>query len=183
MKHLLKMQVLALLLISYNVSGAQDIKEQYADEDNGQNTVIVKDKEISDLDILNQLDIDDYSVGQEVRITPEMLEQLKKQEELSNPEAPAVKQDWAISTKEEKHTEVASPVYVEEKPIEKKASTKAEKPEAKPNTSTKKSTKTTSKRKKSSAKRKKTRRKKVKKKTKRQIFNRRGKGVLGCYTF
>ncbi len=70
-----------MILYCSSIHAQEGIKEQYQSEDNQQNTVIVKDGTLSDQDILNQLDLDDFVFGQEVEITAEMLEQLRQQKE------------------------------------------------------------------------------------------------------
>lgn len=65
---------------------AQVVKKQYQDKHNQQTMVIVKDSTATDLEVLTALDMDEYTMGQEVRITPEMLAALnKKKQVLASP--------------------------------------------------------------------------------------------------
>ncbi len=59
---------------------AQVVVDKYQDEEDQQTTVVVKERGAADEDVLDKLDIDNYTVGQEVRITPAMLKKIQKQE-------------------------------------------------------------------------------------------------------
>ncbi len=73
-----------LLLFLGTALLAQDevIKDTYQDRMNGQTTVIIKDSTSTDQDVLNQLDLDQYTVGQEVRITEDMIAELNRRERM-----------------------------------------------------------------------------------------------------
>ena len=74
--------IMGLLLCTVFMVDAQEdkevIKDTYMDKMNGQTTVIIKDSTTTDLDVLDQLDMDNYTVGQEVRITENMIEEMNR---------------------------------------------------------------------------------------------------------
>ncbi|MGK0389019.1 MAG: hypothetical protein ACI94Y_001753 [Maribacter sp.] len=75
--------IISLLLCTVFMVDAQEekenvIKDTYMDKMNGQTTVIIKDSTTTDLDILDQLDMDNYTVGQEVRITEDMITEMNR---------------------------------------------------------------------------------------------------------
>ena len=77
--------ILIILLLCAPSSQAQDgdgIKDTYQDKSNGQTTVIIKDSTSTDEDILSQLDLDNYTVGQEVRITEDMIAEMNRRERI-----------------------------------------------------------------------------------------------------
>ena len=75
--------IITILFFTISIQ-AQDgtIKDTYQDKMNGQTTVIIKDSTSTDQDVLNQLDLDDYTVGQEVRITGDMIAELNRRERI-----------------------------------------------------------------------------------------------------
>lgn len=75
--------IMGLLLCTVFMVNAQEedkeiIKDSYMDKMNGQTTVIIKDSTTTDLDVLDQLDMDNYTVGQEVRITEDMIAEMNR---------------------------------------------------------------------------------------------------------
>lgn len=74
--------IMGLLLCTvFMVAQEEDkdiIKDTYMDKMNGQTTVIIKDSTTTDLDVLDQLDMDNYTVGQEVRITEDMIAEMNR---------------------------------------------------------------------------------------------------------
>jgi hypothetical protein len=69
------------LLLTMVSSFAQTVLETYDVNDDKQTTVIVRDSVESDRDILDKLDLDDYTVGEEVFITDEMWTTMQKKQE------------------------------------------------------------------------------------------------------
>ncbi len=153
---------------------AQGIKEQYQDKNNNQNTVIVKADGVSDIEILNLLDIDDYSVGQEIKITTEMLLKIKEKYPDKVKEIPIVISNVEKENNKPKNTSLIAEGEIKiqkTKPITERAASSKKKKISK-----KKS------KKKRVKNRKPLKRKRVKrKKTRRQIFN--FSNTLGCYRF
>jgi len=85
MRHLILNSLLACCLIGNMVAQEDDkniIKDTYQDEWDGQTTVIIKDSTSTNDAILDQLDLDDYTVGQEVRITENMIAELNRRERM-----------------------------------------------------------------------------------------------------
>lgn len=80
-------------------SFAQKTIETYDINEDKQTTVILRDSSKSDKDILSELDLDDYTVGEEVYITAEMWKKMQPEKE---PKAIAVEQK--ITKKRERTT-------------------------------------------------------------------------------
>lgn len=162
------------LLLTIVSSFAQTVLETYDVHEDKQTTVILRDSMESDEEILNQLDLDDYAVGEEVYITAEMWAKIQKEQE----KIPVVAVVEGVS--EEK---VLNPVMETEVPKEKVIQEKKEvKAVAKPTKATKaKSSSSQVKAKKKKAKKKKKYRLK-KPKRKRSGSGIRG-GRMACYRF
>lgn len=65
------LSLLVLFFLSYHF-GFSQVKKQYLDDKNLKSTVVVKEDNVSDMDILNsQFDINSIGLGQEIRIKTE----------------------------------------------------------------------------------------------------------------
>lgn len=73
---------LGIMISIYSNGQDEIIKDAYQDKMNGQTTVIIKDSTSTDAAVLNQLDLDNYTVGQEVRITEDMIAELNRLERI-----------------------------------------------------------------------------------------------------
>ncbi len=71
--------LLSLFTFIVFLSYAQEIKDVY--RSGNQETTIIRDKKTTDQEILGQLNIDGYSVGEHVKITQEMREEIRLAEE------------------------------------------------------------------------------------------------------
>lgn len=105
---------MALIAIILTQTVQAQIKRQYKDDKIARQTVVVKEESsMSDIEILNsQFDLDDYAVGEQIRITTENLPE-------QAPETPKVVQEEEILASVDKR-----PVRAK-KPIQKKKTVKA----------------------------------------------------------
>lgn len=109
MKRILNILIVLLFSIASQAQEDEIIKDTYQDKMNGQTTVIIKDSTSTDVDVLNQLDLDDYTVGQEVRITEDMIAELNRRERIK-----ALGYDPQAKEKEEGKSETANPIPPDE---------------------------------------------------------------------
>lgn len=162
------------LLFTMVSSFAQTVLETYDVTDDKQTTIILRDSVESDRDILDQLDLDDYAVGEQVFITDEMWAAMQKKQEktpdvqLINPVIGAeVPQE--IMVQEEIMVRGKSVVQIVAKPAKVTKTTKAKSS----------SSKKTAKKKKA----KKKKRVKIKKSKRRKGGNGSRGGRMACYSF
>jgi len=80
---------------------AQKVLETYDVKTDKQTKTIIKDKKTTDKDVLAELDLDDYAVGQEVYITAEMLNKAKIKTDSKKATKP-VSQKKAVTQKTKK---------------------------------------------------------------------------------
>lgn len=158
---------------------SQEVIETYDINKDKQTTVIVRDSVESDKDILDQLDLDDYTVGEEVYITAEMWKEIQEQQLDSKTNTKPEKVEVVL---QDGRASVQAATKVETKKDEVEI-VKEEKVEKK----TTKTKKTTSTSKKKATKRKKSKRakkyryKKSKRAKRRRIGRRSSKTT--CYSF
>ena len=120
MKRAKALPALMLLVFSFQLSHAQQIKRQYQDDTYAETTVVIKDdKHTDDMELLNaNFDLDDVAVGDVIRITTENIVPQEEQEaepivvEIPEQEAtPAV-----INVPEPEAEPIAQVAQVEQKP-------------------------------------------------------------------
>lgn len=77
------------MLLTTQFAFAQ-VKKQYQDDTFGQTTVVVKEDQATDLEILNSMDLDDYGMDQVIKITTEDIRRMEEKKNKPAPEAVAV---------------------------------------------------------------------------------------------
>lgn len=65
------------MLLTAQFASAQ-VKKQYQDDTFGQTTVVVKEDQATDLEILNSMDLDDYGMDQVIKITTEDIRRMEE---------------------------------------------------------------------------------------------------------
>ncbi len=125
------------MLLTSQFAFAQ-VKKQYQDDTFGQTTVVVKEDQATDLEILNNMDLDDYGMDQVIKITTEDIRRMEAKNKEPKSNAVAV-----VEKKTPKKKIVLDPKGPERwiptnKPRKKTVKTtaeiaKVEKQEAKPN--------------------------------------------------
>lgn len=102
---------ITLLCVLFPFFTFSQVKKTYQSKDHQQTTVVVKEKQASDLDVLNtHFDTDDYGMDQVIRITTEGdVVPVNTQTQLAQTEQPDFKTPIVLESKEE--------ILIEEEPL------------------------------------------------------------------